>query len=159
MAHEVETMAFAGQLPWHGLGVEVGEEAKHDPRIMLVNAGLDWEVGLVPLMTNDKHEIVDRNAVRRLSDGSILGTVGKAFVPVQNADAFEWFRPFVEAGEAAFETAGSLRSGARVWVLAKLNRDPLVVAPSDTVDKYLLLSHGHDGTLAIRVGFTPIRVV
>jgi phage/plasmid-like protein (TIGR03299 family) len=46
-----------------------------------------------------------------------------------------------------------------VWVLAKLNREPLVVAPGDEVEKYLLLSHGHDGSLAVRVGFTPVRVV
>ena len=44
-------------------------------------------------------------------------------------------------------------------VLAKLNRDPLVVAPGDEVEKFVLLSHGHDGSLAVRVGFTPIRVV
>jgi phage/plasmid-like protein (TIGR03299 family) len=44
-------------------------------------------------------------------------------------------------------------------VLAKLNRDPLVVAAGDEVEKFILLSHGHDGSLAVRVGFTPIRVV
>jgi hypothetical protein len=33
------------------------------------------------------------------------------------------------------------------------------VAPGDEVEKYLLLSHGHDGSLAVRVGFTPVRVV
>jgi phage/plasmid-like protein (TIGR03299 family) len=44
-------------------------------------------------------------------------------------------------------------------VLAKLNRDPLVIAAGDEVEKYLLLSHSHDGTLAVRAGFTPIRVV
>src|SRR5262249_55530542 len=27
------------------------------------------------------------------------------------------------------------------------------------VQKFVLLSHGHDGSLAVRVGFTPIRVV
>jgi phage/plasmid-like protein (TIGR03299 family) len=40
-----------------------------------------------------------------------------------------------------------------------LNRSPLVVAPGDEVEKFILLSHGHDGSLAVRVGFTPIRVV
>src|SRR5205823_9488561 len=42
---------------------------------------------------------------------------------------------------------------------AKMNRDPLVIAEGDTVEKYLLLSHGHDGSLAVRCGFTPVRVV
>jgi phage/plasmid-like protein (TIGR03299 family) len=44
-------------------------------------------------------------------------------------------------------------------VLAKLNRDPLVIAQGDEVEKYILLSHGHDGSLAVRCGFTPVRVV
>src|SRR5204863_7206686 len=67
--------------------------------------------------------------------------------------------PFLDSKEAALHTAGSLREGSRVWVLAKLNRDPLVVAPGDEVEKFVLLSHGHDGSLAVRVGFSPIRVV
>jgi phage/plasmid-like protein (TIGR03299 family) len=46
-----------------------------------------------------------------------------------------------------------------VWVLAKLNRDPLVIAQGDEIEKFILLSHGHDGSLAVRCGFTPIRVV
>jgi phage/plasmid-like protein (TIGR03299 family) len=37
--------------------------------------------------------------------------------------------------------------------------DPIVVAGEDTVDKFILLAHAHDGSLAIRAGLTPIRVV
>jgi phage/plasmid-like protein (TIGR03299 family) len=43
--------------------------------------------------------------------------------------------------------------------LAKLNRTPIVIAPGDEVEKFVLLSHSHDGSLAVRVGFSPIRVV
>lgn len=78
---------------------------------------------------------------------------------MQNEDAFKWFQPFLDAKEAALHTAGSLQEGSRVWVLAKMNRDPLVIAADDVVEKFILLSHGHDGSLAVRVGFTPIRVV
>ena len=56
-------------------------------------------------------------------------------------------------------TAGSLCEGSRIWVLAKLNRDPLVIAQGDDVEKFILLSHAHDGSLAVRVGFTPVRVL
>ena len=46
MAHMVETMAYAGQLPWHGLGTRVSENISVDD--MLKESGLDWEVQKVP---------------------------------------------------------------------------------------------------------------
>lgn len=100
-----------------------------------------------------------RFAVRRTSDGRILGTVGPKYTLLQNQNAFQWFNPFLEAREAALHTAGSLAEGSRIWVLAKLNREPLVIAAGDEIEKFILLSHSHDGSLAVRVGFTPIRVV
>jgi phage/plasmid-like protein (TIGR03299 family) len=159
MAHEVETMAYFGDLPWHRLGTALEEADLYDWPSASKKAGLDWDVELVPLVTADTQAAVAHRAVRRTSDGRVLGVVGPRYAPLQNRDAFSWFSPFLDAREAALHTAGSLRSGSRIWVLAKLNRDPLVIAEGDEVEKYLLLSHGHDGTLAVRCGFTPVRVV
>ena len=53
-----------------------------------------------------------------------LGVVGPRYVPLQNKDAFEWFQPFVDAGECSLHTGGSLSGGQKVWALAQLNRDP-----------------------------------
>jgi len=159
MPANVETMAFAGATPWHGLGTPLEQADLFDWQKTCETSGLAWSVELVPLVTSDNQTKVDRNAVRRSSDGRILGTVGPRFTVLQNRDAFKWFQPFLEAKEAALHTAGSLCEGSRVWVLAKLQRDPLVIAEGDEVEKYLLLSHGHDGSLAVRCGFTPIRVV
>jgi phage/plasmid-like protein (TIGR03299 family) len=159
MAHEVETMAYFGELPWHRLGTALEEADLYDWPSASRKAGLDWEVELVSLLTADTQAQVDHRAVRRKSDGRVLGVVGPRYAPLQNKDAFGWFQPFLDAREAALHTAGSLRNGSRVWVLAKINRDPLVIAEGDTVDKFLLLSHGHDGSLAVRCGFTPVRVV
>jgi phage/plasmid-like protein (TIGR03299 family) len=159
MPAEVETMAFAGATPWHGLGTPLADNDLYDWQRTCEKAGLDWDVELVALQTADTHAKVDHRAVRRTSDSRVLGVVGPRYAPLQNNDAFAWFQPFLDAREAALHTAGSLRQGSRVWVLAKLNRDPLVIAEGDEVEKYLLLSHGHDGSLAVRVGFTPVRVV
>lgn len=159
MAHEIESMAYVGQLPWHGLGTALEESDLYDWRNASVKAGLDWEAELVPLVTADTGADVEHRAVRRKTDCRILGVVGPRYTILQNQEAFKWFEPFLEAKEAALHTAGSLRQGSRIWVLAKLNRAPLVIAQGDEVEKYLLLSHSHDGSLAVRVGFTPIRVV
>jgi phage/plasmid-like protein (TIGR03299 family) len=159
MAHEIETMAYFGERPWHGLGTTLDEADLYDWPSASRKAGLDWEVELVPLLTADTQAKVDHRAVRRTSDSKVLGVVGPRYATLQNRDAFAWFQPFLDAREAALHTAGSLRNGSRVWVLAKLQRDPLVIAEGDEVEKYILLSHGHDGSLAVRAGFTPIRVV
>lgn len=159
MAHMVETMAYAGATPWHGLGVRVSEPAKRDYRRMLVEAGLDWQVQLAPLQTIDTQAPVRHRAVRRTIDGRILGVVGPVYQPLQNERALAWFEPFLMAGQAELHTAGSLRGGERVWALAKIAGDPLRIVADDVVERFILLSHGHDGVLAIRVGFTPIRVV
>lgn len=157
MAHAIESMMFAGDVPWHGLGNKI-PNGMTDIRAGMIAAGLDWEVKLIPLFTADGREVTHRG-VERQTDNSILGVVGPRFVPLQNHEAFEWFQPFLESGEAYLHTAGALKGGSRIWVLAKLDRDPLVIRPDDEVEKYLLLSHAHDGSLAVRVGFTPIRVV
>src|SRR5947209_2692525 len=152
-------MAFFQQTPWHGLGTALDEADLYDWPKTCEKAGLAWDVELVPLVTADSQAKVTHRAVRRKSDGRTLGVVGPRYFPLQNRDAFGWFQPFLDAREAALHTAGSLRHGSRIWVLARLNRTPLVVAPGDEVEKFILLSHGHDGSLAVRVGFTPVRVV
>jgi phage/plasmid-like protein (TIGR03299 family) len=152
-------MAFFGRLPWHGLGTALSETDLYDWASASKKANLDWEVELAPLATADTQAQVAHRAVRRKSDSKVLGVVGPRYAPLQNRDAFAWFQPFLDAKEAALHTAGSLKQGSRVWVLAKLHRDPSVIAPGDEVEKYLLLSHGHDGSLAVRCGFSPVRVV
>src|SRR5262245_48313939 len=159
MAHEVESMAFFGALPWHRRGTALEETDLYDSPTASKKAGLDWEVELVPLVTADTQAQITHRAMRRTSDARVLGVVGPRYAPLQNKDAFAWFQPFLDAREAQLHSAGSLRGGSRVWMLAKLNRAPLVIAEGDEVEKFLLLSHGHDGSLAVRCGFTPIRVV
>ena len=57
MAHQVETMAWAGDKPWHGLGVEV--DANLTPLQMQEAAQLDWTVSKRPSYTLDAPEWSD----------------------------------------------------------------------------------------------------
>lgn len=162
MAHEIEningkdSMMFVGETPWHRLGQGFITAPSIDEAI--VASGLDWSVTTEPLFTS-QNEVVDAKITRRSSDGSILGVVGSSYEPVQNKDAFKFFAPFIENGQATIETAGSLRQGKRVWVQARLTVDPIEVVKGDPILAYALLSNSHDGSTAVRVGFNDIRVV
>lgn len=159
MAHEVESMMYVGQTPWHGLGMKL-EKAPATVAEALKLAGLDWEVVLTQLQLPNGTQ-VDRFAVVRDSDQSVLGIVGPGWTPQQNASAFSFFDPFLATGSAVIETAGSLRAGARVWMLAKIDRPDSVIVKKcdDRVAKYLLIAMGHDGHMSVCILVTPIRVV
>lgn len=162
MAHEIEIVNgvashfYVGETPWHGLGTKLDNPPTIAEGIRA--AGLDWHVGLKPLVTIDG-ESVDHRASYRTMDGKIFGVVGPGYTPLQNADAFNWFQPLIDSGEVSLHTAGSLQEGRKIWVLAKVNKPALEIADGDMVDRFVLLSHAHDGTRAVRAGFTPIRVV
>ena len=164
--HAVETMGFVDALPWHGLGNAVTEEAAmYDSKAFMVACGLNWEAEKRQLFrtvigTDGAYEAANAWEVVRKSDGKVLADmVGERYTILQNEDAFAWFQQWLDAKEAALHTGGALFGGSRIWALAKLNRDPMEIAAGDIVEKYVLLSHSHDGSLAVRVGFTPIRVV
>ncbi len=131
MANDVESMMYVGKTPWHGLGVPVPEGSKLSIEEAIVAAGLNWDVELRHLFTEgQKNEhlcIIGSYVTCRTSDNKVLGIVGRDYEPLQNIDAFKWFQPFLESGEATIETAGSLKGGSRIWVLAKIKRDPMSV--------------------------------
>ncbi len=156
MSHEIENMFSVVETPWHGLGQVVQSAPTTEEAIKL--AGLNWSVSKEKLFTQDGRDS-GAYALQRDTDKSILSVVGEHYTPLQNTDAFQWFNPFLETGECSLETAGSLRQGQRIWIMAKLNRTPIDVGNGDLVNKFLLLSNGHDGILAARVSLTPIRVV
>jgi phage/plasmid-like protein (TIGR03299 family) len=158
MAHEVETMAYAGEVPWHGLGIKVLEDLT--PAQMLEKAGLNWTVDKVPTYIdyNDQKIPTEDSALVRSSDGKILSVVSGEWNPVQNETAFEFFHDFVMAGDMSMHTAGSLKEGKNVWALAKVN-ESFEILGGDKVDSYLLFSNPHEYGKSIDIRFTPIRVV
>lgn len=156
MPAAIDSMMFVGETPWHGLGNKVDSTITISEAIE--SAGLNWNVGLKNLQTVDGIPVSHR-ATYRQDTGTVLGVVGPRYTPLQNQDAFDWFQPFLDANECSLHTAGSLHLGEKIWVLAQLNRDNAEIVPNDEVCKFILLSNSHNGTTAIRVGYTPIRVV
>jgi len=155
MASEVETMFFTGrEKPWHGLGIKV-EDAPNS-REALIAAGLDWNVVQKPVFTQDGVKVKGYYANVRDYDGSVLGIVTSHYKVVQNRDAFAFTDGLLGEG-VRYETAGSLLEGKKTWILAKLP-DKYIIQ-GEQVMPYLIFSNTYDGSGAIKIAMTPVRIV
>lgn len=153
MAALVESMMYVREVPWHGLGTKVDEAPNSKEAIKL--AGLDWNVNPTVIYDANGKEISGYKANMRDSDQSILGIVSDRYQIVQNSEAFEFTDSLLDEG-VVYETAGSLRDGKQIWLLAKMPRTTIL---GDDVDPYLCFTNSFDGSGAVRVCATPIRVV
>ena len=164
MSHEIETMAYAGEVPWHGLGEAVTNDMS--PSDMMKAAGLDWTVSMTanhypPDHATHPGEVVpNSHFIERESDGSILGeyVAGTMYKPFQNADLFEFFAPFIDDKSMFLHTAGSLFGGKKVWCMATTN-EGFTLGKDDQVNNNLLFTIAHTGVNANSALLTPIRVV
>ena len=164
MAHNIELvngkaqMAYAGDVPWHGLGTKVPNDLT--PAQMLDAAGLNWTVDKIPAYAkiDGKNVAIGQSALVRSFDNKILDVVSDDWNPVQNEEAFDFFNDFVAAGDMEMHTAGSLQDGKIVWGLAKV-KESFELFKGDQIDSYLLFSNFHKYGHSTDVRFTPIRVV
>ncbi len=150
-------MAYFGETPWHGLGTKLDDPATAAEAIEA--AGLNYRANLVPMLTEDGIIVPNRKAVVRSDNRDVLGVVGNSYTPIQNGECFSFLDAVVAEGSVRYHTAGALGKGERIWLLARLPGHIRVKDTEDITDKFLLLSNSHNGTSALRVFFTPIRVV
>lgn len=154
MAAEIETMFYTREKPWHGLGVKVADAPSSAEA--LAASGLDWKVVQKGILTEDGDPAPGFRANVRDSDGKVLGIVSDRYRVVQNGEAFAFTDRLLGEG-VRYETAGSLNGGRKVWVLARMPREYIMLG--DRVSPYMVFSNTHDGSGAIRVAMTPVRVV
>ena len=153
MSHNVESIFYVREKPWHGLGTMVAEAPTSADAIRL--AGLDWDVKPKQVYDDRGFRIPGYIANTRSSDGKVLGIVTDRYRIVQNSDAFA-FTDSLIGGEVHYETAGSLCGGRKVWLLAKLGDTEIA---GDKVEPYVCFTNTHDGSGSVRVCMTPVRVV
>jgi phage/plasmid-like protein (TIGR03299 family) len=168
MAHLIENntitnkaeIAYAGQTPWHGLGQELTPNASID--VWRKEAGLDWEAKISPIMFSwngeTYNEIDNQKVIYRSDTYKPLGVVTDRYRVHQPAEILDFFNTLMKSAGFTLEVAGAIKSGKRIWALANVNREA-VVLHDDAVRGYLLLSTSFDGTTATVGQFTSIRVV
>jgi len=153
MAAAVETMVYVREKPWHGLGTMVAEAMTSKEALEL--SGLNWTINGMPIFDSFGNEIDGYKANTRSSDNKVLGIVSNKYKVVQNSEAFEFTDALVGEG-LKYETAGSLWGGKKIWLLGKMPERYIV---GDKFEPYVCFSNNHDGTGAVKVCMTPIRVV
>jgi len=153
MAANVETMFYVGETPWHGLGQKIDTAPTSEDAIKV--AGLDWDVIPKPIYDELGREIPGYKVNMRSTDNKNLGIVTNRYKIVQNREAFAFTDALLGEG-VRYETAGSLASGKRVWLLARMENTTLC---EENIDPYLVFTNSHDGTGAVRVAISPVRVV
>ena len=153
-------MMYTGATPWHGLGVKLDNPATAAEAIAA--ASLDWNVIKKPVYVRNIHggfeEVPGKAAIVREDTQQVFTIMGEGYEPLQNWDSSGLLDGTVGAGEAIYHTAGSLFGGRKIFLLVKLPED-IKVIPGDVVQPYILLSNSHDGSQAVRMQLTPIRVV
>jgi len=165
MAHEIDqssgraAVMVAGAPPWHRLGVAVADAQTSSEAIKL--AGLNWGVEKWPLAARCEgveRPVTNRVATVRTDSRTVLGVVGQEYQIFQNADAFNFMDSIVGDRLARYETAGAIRGGRIVWMLARLPRT-VWASDDDPIHPYLLLCNSHDGSRALRLIPSSVRVV
>jgi phage/plasmid-like protein (TIGR03299 family) len=168
MAHEIDlttgkaAVFVTGEPAWHQLGRVIENAATSAEAIGL--AGLDWRVEQWPVRAFDP----DNNATEagipafvanvRTDTQAVLGVVGKRYRVFQNREAFDFMDALVGDRLAMYETAGSLHGGKRVWMLARIPKE-YRAGSDDLIKPYVLLTNTHDGSQALRMIPTTVRVV
>lgn len=154
MAANVESMFYVRETPWHGLGTRVLEAPSSKEALGL--AGLDWRVIQEPIYTEENEVIPGYKANIRDSDRKTLGVVTDRYKVIQNEEAFAFTDELLGEG-VRYETAGSLQEGKRIWLLAHMPHEYIIAG--ERISPYLVFTNTHDGSGAVRVAVTPIRVV
>lgn len=161
--HQVETMAYAGDVPWHGLGKKL--QAQQPIEVWKAQAGMDWQIEAsdVRYIAGNAnlgviHAFPEQKVLYRSDTKAPLAVVSKRFQVVQPGEILEFYRDLSEIGGFELETAGVLREGRKFWALARTGQS-VSLKGRDRVDGYLLLATACDGTLATTAQFTSVRVV
>lgn len=164
MAHLVETMAYVGQTPWHGLGHQL--PAQQPIEVWAQQAGMDWEIRETPVrfITGTAgtlgaiESFPDNKVLFRSDTNAPLSVVSQRYQVVQPREILEFYRDLTEISGFELETAGILKGGRKFWALARTGQSGTLKG-KDVSRGYVLLATACDGTLATTAQFTSIRVV
>ena len=156
--------AARGVAVWHNLETRTTSETATWQE-MAAAADLLWSIVVKDVFArNPLDKVVKLDDVRgvfRSDDGYYLGSVGKVWEPIQNAECFSWCDQLLDmiGGGSRYISAGALGGGEKIWTLAKVPFDFSVAEEADKHETYLLFTTAHDGTGAAKAKLVVTQVV
>jgi phage/plasmid-like protein (TIGR03299 family) len=161
--HLVQTMAFAGEEPWHGLGNRLAPNQSLE--VWSRAAGMDWSIeeAEVRFVAGNKnlgsiHAFPEQKVLYRSDTKLPLSVVSARYQVVQPREVLDFYRDLTKFSGFELETAGVLKEGRKLWALARTGQSATLKG-RDHVNGYLLLATACDGTLATTAQFCSVRVV
>ena len=168
MAHEMwkndSAMYGSGKAAWHRHGTVIEGNPTTEEAIRV--ACMDWMVETEPVFVSDGAggflQVPDwfatcRNDLPKADADRALGMVRGRYHPIQNLECFGIGDALLGESGARWETAGTLKNGRIVYMTAILPEG--LTVKGDHLNKYLLIRSSHDGSCALEIMFTPVRVV
>jgi phage/plasmid-like protein (TIGR03299 family) len=164
--NKVNAMGTERKKYFEGIGVDV--QTAHSLETAINVSGLNFEVAKQPLafmtqvpqqlgsqtiLVDVPHPFPNQFATVRTDTLEPLGVVGKDYQILQNIEAFDFLDSLV--GDAKFETAGLYGNGAKSFIT--MSTEPMKIL-DDEFAPYILFTNSFDGSGAVKVMFTPIRV-
>ncbi|MEO4110892.1 DUF932 domain-containing protein [Acinetobacter pittii] len=164
MAHQIETMAFVSQTPWHGLGNQLPQNQPIE--IWAQQAGMDWRIessNVSYMAKNERGQNImmpyeEQRVLYRSDTHAPLSVVSQRYQEVQPMEILNFYKDLTEQSGFELETAGVLKGGRKFWALARTGQ-AAALKGKDVSNGYILLATACDGTLATTAQFTSIRVV
>lgn len=125
--HLVQSMAYVGDVPWHGLGHRLTPNQPLD--VWAQQAGMDWRIEAADVHYIAGHpfpgslqKYPDQKVLYRSDTKIPLSIVSSRYKPVQPAEILEFYRDLTEIGGYELETAGVLKEGRKLWALARTSQ-------------------------------------
>jgi phage/plasmid-like protein (TIGR03299 family) len=170
MAHEFEKGFSVRQPAWHGLATVLDEYPGREKAMEL--AGHNWLVEECPVWagtTNQSEEgvhlltkenvVKEYKALRRSDTGAVLAITNDTYGIVQNFVLWDVIDALMEQPNVKYETAGVLKGGRVIWVLARLDEPYTVAGDNSPTYPFVLCATQHDALGATKAQLTAVRVV
>lgn len=149
---------FVREPAWHGEGVVLADYPGRDEAMRIAGHDFTVEEGDV-LAARNGQTIATKKELFRGDTGAFLEVVNRSYGVVQNSTAWDVVDAIVAQENVKYDTAGILRGGAELWVMALLDEPVTINGDDSQTFPYVSCGWSHDGSGALTVKRHAVRIV